>query len=46
MKKEQYFYEAPTVECIELSVERGFTLSDIGNDFGNYEDGGDDSYLD
>lgn len=46
MKKELLNYEAPAVECIELQVERGFTLSNTGNKFGDYDADGDDAYLD
>lgn len=46
MKKELLNYEAPAVEYIELQVERGFTLSNTGNEFGDYDADGDDVYLD
>lgn len=46
MKKTLLNYEAPAMECIELEVERGFSLTTTGNEFGDYDGDGNDDYLD
>jgi hypothetical protein len=46
MKKRVEIYEAPAMEFIELEIERGFSLSGFDYGFGDYENGGQDDYLD
>lgn len=41
MKNEQFIYESPKIEVIEVAVEGGFCTSGIGNDTEDYYEFGE-----